>query len=595
MLLEGGRARKVGIGSSRLASGPRRFHIGAARPSSRPHDRSAPLSFWSELRRRHLVKILIGYVAVGLAVVEGASLLLPTMAVPDGTYNVIVAIVLLGLPIALALGWALTISPDGEVERIRSRETVAPEPPEMPEPPVEIPAVPDDRSVAVLPFTNLSPDPDNEFFSDGITEEILMTLSRVRGLLVISRTSVMRYKGSDRGIPDIASELGVAHVLEGSVRRFGDRLRITAQLIHAATDGHLWAESYDRDADDVFAIQSDVAERIVRSLRVTLTPGERAELEAAPTEDVEAYTAYLRGRHFLAHRTGSSLQRAIEEFDAAIARDPDFALAWVGRAEAVALCAEPADSGVREVRRAARRALEIQPGLAQAHAALGLAASTVWEWAEARHHYGKAIELNPGYAAAHHWAAVDALYHGAHDEAVAGLERARELDPMSSIVLAALGFAYRAAGRSADAERLLRRGIELDPNASTLYLSLANVLECEGRLAEALDTVTTAERLGEDTFGEGELEALREGLERGGERGYWKAILAFSEHDSDRTLALFELGRPEEALDVIERIIEARARGALYFLCLPEFRELRDTPRGRALIERVRGPERVQR
>src|SRR5687768_6488374 len=238
--------------------------------------------------------------------------------------------------------------------------------PPRPSAKAEAKPAPHKQSVAVLPFTNMSASAENEFFSDGVTEEILALLARIEGLKVISRTSIMRYKGTDKPMRQIGEELGVASILEGSVRQAGQRVRITAQLIDAASDEHLWAERYDRDLEDIFAIQTDVAERIVEALEVRLKPREKARLAERPTENLEAYQAYLKGRYFLSRRTTTSLRQAIEWFRKAVEADPSFAQGWAGLADAYALLPSysvtPTPDAYAEARAAAGRALALDPG-----------------------------------------------------------------------------------------------------------------------------------------------------------------------------------------------------------------------------------------
>lgn len=536
-----------------------------------------------------MVKIALGYVAAGAAVLQAAVLLLPTMEVPDSTYNVTVAVVALGFPIALTVGWALTMSPEGEVQRVRSRAAVDPPP---------AAAVPNPRSVAVLPFADLSPDGDHEYFSDGITEEILMSLSRVRGLHVISRTSVMQFKQAHQRITEIAEVLGVAHVVEGSVRRAGERIRITAQLIDARTDAHVWAESYDRDVVDVFEIQSDVATRIVQSLQGALTPRERAALETHPTESVEAYSSYLRGRHLLADRIETTLARARQAFEDAIAMDADFALAWAGRAEAAALLAHykfgPVEERVAEARRSARRALVLRPDLAQAHSALGLAAFVEWDFEESDRHHRQALEHNPGHATAHHWYGVNCFLAGRFDEARLHLERALDLDPVSPMILIALGEVHRLSGRLDEAERVLRRVLEIDPGNGVVHINMGSVYRARGEYGRAIEELDTWSRLHPEFLSGEWVARLKRALENEGERGMWEEYARSARQLGDFAVeeaeALVRLGRIEPALDVIETWVEARHFLALEVRLGPEWAApLRDHPRFRALMARI-GP-----
>ncbi len=557
------------------------------------------MSFWSELRRRHLIKIAIGYVAVGFAVVEAAVLFLPAMSVPDWTYNLVVTLVLIGFPIALVLGWALAMNPAGELERVRPAPPVADgeEPGDAASVVASIRQV-SERSIAVLPFADLSPGSDSEYFSDGITEEILTVLSRVRRLDVISRTSVMRYKGSPKGIVEIADELKVAHVLEGSVRRHGDRVRITAQLIDARTDRHLWAETYDRDLDDIFAIQSEVAERIARSLRGAITPDERARIESRPTDSVEAYQWFLKGRQLLAKRSGESIPGAIDAFDRALEQDPEFALAWAHRAEALALLPLYAGADVEEsaarARRSARRALEIDPILGEPHAALGMAARILWEWDEAEREFRRALELAPGYPTARHWYGLSLKDRRQYDEAIVELERALELDPLSLPLHLALGLTHHFAGRYDEAKRVYDRALEFEPRSPSVHLNRAGLFQTMERYEESIEAMEAGARLNPEWVPPDLVREVRAGYEAGGATGFWEAYLEGLRTRPDligsgpeMALALIRLGRLGEAMEAAERAFDGRDPFADQIIHDPKCAPLRAHPRYPALAARV--------
>ncbi|MGD8698751.1 MAG: hypothetical protein PVJ43_05640, partial [Gemmatimonadales bacterium] len=295
-----------------------------------------------ELKRRKVFRVAAVYVIVGLVVVEAANNLLPALHVPNWAVTLVVVLAILGLPIALVLAWALELTPEG------IRVTPPAEPSEAaavgdvatagaqaiePDKPVTVRGPNDDRPcVVVLPFANLSGDPENEFFSDGVTEDIMARLAGIRGLRVISRTTAMRYKGTDLSVPQIAAELRAQAVVEGTVRRSAERVRVTAQLIDAERDEHLWAETYDRVLEDVFAVQSDVAENIARALDTELTPGERERLQRKPTENLAAYDLCLKGMRTTGSVDPEALRRSEWYFQEAIALDPGYARAYAGLA-----------------------------------------------------------------------------------------------------------------------------------------------------------------------------------------------------------------------------------------------------------------------
>ena len=308
------------------------------------------------------------------------------------------------------------------------------------------------KSIAVLPLENISPDKENEYFSDGLTEEIIMNLSKIKDLKVISRTSAMHYKGTNKPLRQIAKELGVQYILEGSVRKHGSDLRITAQLIDAVQDAHLWAEKYNGTLDDIFDIQEKVAEKIVEALKVELTTGEQQQLSRRYTDDTEAYQLYLRGRFFWSKRTEEGFERAIGYFNQSIEKDPNYALASVGLADAYILmgvyCYQRPHEVMPKARQAAQKALELDNKLAEAHASLAhMRMLYDWDWPGAEKQFQRAIELNPGYAPAHLWYSLTLSSIGRLEEALIEIKRAQELDPLSLIINTDVGLVHYLAGR----------------------------------------------------------------------------------------------------------------------------------------------------
>jgi TolB-like protein len=454
------------------------------------------------------------------------------------------------------------------------------------------------RSIAVLPFANMSRDPDNEYFSDGITEEILTVLAPVEGLKVISRTSVMQYKGTTKSIRQIADELDVATVLEGSVRRAGDRVRIAAQLIDARTDEHLWADRYDRNLEDIFAIQTDVAERIVEALKMRLTSREKARIAERPTESVEAYEEYLKGRYFLPKRTEETIRQAIEHFRHAVEADPSFAQAWAGLADGWALLPSysqaPVDEAYAEARAAAEQALALDPGLGEAHAALGMAARLLWKIEDAEREYRRAIELSPGYATAHHWYGTFLSGMGRRDEAIAELRSALELDPLSLPIHLGLGTAYLFGRRFEEAIRIFRKVVEIDPNYVAGHLNLAETYDALDRYEEALVEWEAISRIGPKIVPPDLAAEMRMGYEKNGGRGYWEAWhagLLSREELRNRSfyiaIACAKLGRVDEAFEWLDRLVAERHQNATQIASHPSFEALRSDPRYEELVRRI--------
>jgi serine/threonine protein kinase/tetratricopeptide (TPR) repeat protein len=331
------------------------------------------------------------------------------------------------------------------------------------------------RSIAVLPFQNLSPDPENAFFADGMTEDILTQLSKIRDLKVISRSSVMRYKGSFKPIKTIASELGVGNVLEGSVRREGNRVRIAGQLIDARTDEHLWAETYDRDLKDVFAIQSEVAQQIAGALRATLSPAEKKRIGQSPTQNLEAYDEYLKGRELYNHYRKSDNEAAIERFRKAMALDPALALAYAGLGDAYAQGVQRyglPQSSLALSFQMSRKAIDLDPELAEGHKALGLAYFVQAAYRESLREERKAVEVNPNLAPAVANVGFSLWLLGEADEALRWLLRGAELDPRNPIAAAGVGGVYTVLDDASSAERWLKRSLELQPDLNQAHTFL---------------------------------------------------------------------------------------------------------------------------
>jgi TolB-like protein/Tfp pilus assembly protein PilF len=359
-------------------------------------------------------------------------------------------------------------------------------------------------SIAVLPFVNMSRDEENEYFADGLAEELLNVLSKIRGLRVASRTSAFSFKGTKVDIPTIAQKLNVATILEGSVRKAGKRVRITAQLIQVATDSHLWSETYDRELEDIFAVQDDIAQSVVKELRSALLGEKRdasasaaakAEVLAAAKgrgENVEAYGLYLQGRFFEDRLTRDNTAKGLEYYRQALDLDPEYALAWAGLSRVYATQAGnswlPIAEGFGKAREAAERALQLAPDLAEAHAALGeILIFYNWEWHGADASLRRALELAPGNARIMRSTAILAALLGRLDETIALLRRAAALDPLGVPVHRSLGRWCYCAGRLEEAEAAVRKTLELNPQGDRLHHTLGLVRLQQGRLDEALE------------------------------------------------------------------------------------------------------------
>lgn len=350
------------------------------------------------------------------------------------------------------------------------------------------------NSLLVLPLDNPSNDPAQEYFTEGMTEELINSLAKVQALRVISRTSAMTYKGvKNKPLPQIARELNVDAVVEGSVLQSGGKVRITVQLFEARTERSLWAQSYQQDLRDVLTLQSEVASAIVNEIQVKLTPGEKVRLATARTVDPEAYLAYSYGRYYWNKRSPADIQRGIEYFQRAIAKDPSYAPPHTGLADAYALLGSigidvlPPREAMPKAKAAALEAVKLDDSLAEGHTSLAYARQSYdWDLDAAEREFKRAIELNPGYATAHHWYAHFFLAKGQPEQALTEIQRARALDPLSLIINIGVGWCYYHARRYDEAIQQYRATLELNPNLSLTHVTLAMAYEGKHLYADAI-------------------------------------------------------------------------------------------------------------
>jgi serine/threonine protein kinase/Tfp pilus assembly protein PilF len=450
-------------------------------------------------------------------------------------------------------------------------------------------------AVAVLPFLNLSADPENEYFADGITEDVIAHLSKIRALKVISRSSVMPFKTRVQSLRKIGATLGAATLLEGSVRHVGDRVRIVAQLIDAETDQHIWAETYDRQLTDIFAIQTDVALHIAAALKAELSVDEQTRIRKEPTSDLQAYQLYLQGRHWLVKYTAEAMQRAVAYFERAIARDPEYALAYASVALAYTDMGESGwlapDVAYRQANEAATNALRLDPELGEAHSTAAHLNTVVFGWEGAEREFKRALELSPSSADTYdlYGRLCSALER--HDEAIAMQKRAQELDPLAHPTDVAN--ALLRAGRYDEAALEAARAVEFDPDYDRARATLGWVHLKQGMADEGLAELERAVSL---SPGSTQLLAqLGEAYGLVGRVDKAREVLRQLEDRSQRTyvspyhlaFVYTGLGEHERALDLLERAVNERA-GAVYgikgsFLLAP----LRSHPRFKALLEKL--------
>ncbi|MBI4830486.1 MAG: tetratricopeptide repeat protein [Candidatus Lindowbacteria bacterium] len=346
-------------------------------------------------------------------------------------------------------------------------------------------------SIVVLPFADMSPQKDQEYFCDGLAEEIINALSRIKGLRVVARTSAFSFKGEKVDVREIGKKLNVDAVLEGSVRRADSKLRITAQLVDVADGYHLWSERYDRDMAGVFDVQDEITLAIVDNLRIELLGKERAELAGQDAPDFDAYNSYLQGRYFWNKMTEEGLRKAVTYFEQAIEKAPDYAPAYTGLADSYMnlplYSAYSPQEAYPRAKQAVMKALELDDTLAEAHASYAwIKVNYEWDWKGAENESRRAIELNRGYAAAHRWYAFDLLFMGRFEEAIKEVLLAQELDPLSLVTNRTVGHIYYYAGQYEKASRAIQKTMEMDPNFAYVHLDQGLVYLDQSRNEDAL-------------------------------------------------------------------------------------------------------------
>ncbi|MGA2865703.1 MAG: adenylate/guanylate cyclase domain-containing protein [Verrucomicrobiota bacterium] len=453
------------------------------------------------------------------------------------------------------------------------------------------------KSVAVLPFVNLSSDKENEYLSDGITEDLCTALTQVKGLRVPARTSCFFFKGKTEDIQKIGQQLHVATVLEGSVRKAGNKLRINAQLINIADGFHLWATNYDRDMSDLLALQSEIAQQVVAALRVQLLPGETQQLEKRPTVNPEAHRLYLLGRFFWNQRSGDGLKKGLNYLEQALAQDPDYALAYAGLADCYVVLpdctAAPAKEAVPKARAAALKALELDNTLGEAHAALALAKECEWDWTAAEAEFRRAIELSPNYATAHHWYSILLHTTGRFEEARREILRAQELDPLSPIINVNVGLVPYYNRRYDEAIAECHKVLELNPNFLSAHEWLGFAYVMKGMFTEAIGEFQISRTLGGGRpFGLGGLGYAYAVSGRTGEaRQVLDELLRFLqqgyEAQVDVALVYHGLGEREQTFHWLEQAFKERNIFLPYVKSDPPWQNLRSEPRFIALLKQM--------
>lgn len=549
------------------------------------------------MKRRKVYHVAAAYLAVALVVWGAADFAVDALPVDESSKGLINGLILLltllGFPIALVLAWAYEIRPEEPAEAPAETQsaiaTVSQEHPTR---------LPLDR-IAVLPFASIHPDREHDYFADGITEELISAISRVHGLDVIARTSVMKYRDTDVRIGEIARDLNVGVVLEGSVRKAGDQLRVTVQLINAESEGHLWAEDYDREFREIFAVQRDIASHVADALRLRLQAPDAERIGNAPTEDLAAYDLYLLGRHYLGLRSDAGTRKAISSFERAVELDESFAPGCAGLSEAYILAAlgymsEPPKDAQLRARQYAERALGLDENLPAAHAALGYSALLVWDVQAAEREFRRAIEINPSHALAHQWMAHLLIILKRPQEAIEKSKRALELDPSSPILTAEVGWGHGYALEFSEALAYQERALEMDPDLPIAHYNRGLNLLWLDRYEEAVESFVHALKLFTGIpYVRASLAAAY--AQHGREKSARDILSEMMNEDSDdnpiRTfIAVVEeaLGMKEEALTSIREAVRRREPLVPYIslVWLP-FHSLQPLPEYQSIVEEI--------
>jgi TolB-like protein/Flp pilus assembly protein TadD len=587
-----------------------------------------PGNFFSELKRRNVYKVAVAYAVIAWLLIQAASILLPTFEVPPSVMKSLVVMIAIGFVVAMIIAWTFEMTPSGmkRTEEIGAdeqipqwsrrkfasfilaltvcaaallayqvfRATSSPAPRHS-----EAATAITEKSIAVLPFDSLSTDPNNAFFAEGVQDEILTRLAKVADLKVIARTSTQKFKAAPENLTEIAKQLGVMNILEGSVQKVNDQVRVNVQLINGVTNAHLWAEIYDRKLTDIFAVESDIARSIADTLQAKLTGSEKDAISKKPTANPEAYDLYLRGRFFWNKRTSVDLPKAVEYYNQAIAKDPGYALAYSGLADVYVLYPDygigAPEQFYPKAREMALKALSLEPSLGEPHAALGAVYTNLaHDFSRAIAEFDRAIELNPNYATAHQWKTTPLVALGEFDRAIASDKQAIGLDPLSLIVNADLAFNYLHARRFDESIAQSRKTLDIDANFHVVRGYLALGLQLKGKLPEALAEFRTATASIDEPYA---VSLLAQACARAGLRDEAERILRDLEERSKTkfvsgwsiAVIRLSLGDKDGAIAALQTGFDQHAPEILTLKYDPLLDDLRGDPRFEALVQRLLG------
>ncbi len=574
-------------------------------------------AFFSELQRRRVFRVAVVYAGVAFIVFQIVDATFDYLPIPDWVGTTIIVLLLVGFPIAVGLAWAFDITDKGVV-RTAAQDTAAPQC--TPRPifgnltlgivaalaiavavwswwgrPSSAEAI---TSIAVLPLDNLMNDPDQDYFVDGMHEALVSELGKISALRVISRTSAVCYRETDKSLPEIARELGVDAVVEGSVLRIGDRVKITAQLMGTAPERHLWTDDYTRDLVDILELHSEVARAIAKEIKVTMTPGERARLTESRKISPEAHDHYLKGLHHWNKRTEEGFHRALEHFQASIDADPSYAPAYAGLALTYELLGEyvfmPASASYPQAITYAEQALRLDPNLAEAHTALAAARLYYhYDWKGAEAGYKKAIALNPGYATAYQWQSELSNFLGRHEDALVYIDKSLSIDPLSKVMYMVRGETLVYLGRYDEAIVQFDEREKLYPGIGPNTLWHVWALIQAGHLDEAVDLDLKILRHYVDSTGI-ESARLQASYAQGGFDSYAREWVSVMDKWDYNAVWVWSVawrhaltGNVENTLAALERDLREKNWTLLLLNINPDFDFLRDEPRFQAILREI--------
>ena len=598
--------------------------------ANHPQDKAPPQkasknsSFWTELKRRKVMRVAITYVIASIAIIEFASATFGYFDIPKWAFQLMTLCLVCGFPIAVIIAWAFELTPDG----IKTTKAADEERGDAPVSEKQqrkrnwfsvifAAAVPTvifgtlalifyiqlggdseaeigEKSIAVLPLENMSPDPDNAFFADGVQEDILTNLASVKDLLVIGRTSTLQYKNTTKTLQKIGSELGARYLVEGSVRRYDNEIRVTAQLIDSQTGGHVWANEYDRQLDDIFSIQSEIALSIAEELESVLSPEEVNRIERIPTTDLLAYEWYLQGLEHQNLGTNKGFIDSIERFNAAIGRDPDFLLAHIAKARSYRqrmTYFEPPIEMLAKVREIYTEVLRLDSESAEVRSVVGTAYLQSWNWDDAWHYLNDARSRDPRISNTHMSLGIYYTGLGEQELAFDAFSAADRLDPFNHEIASWAIFCFTMLGETAKARQWAETKLKAIPDNPMLMLNAGWMYSLQGEHQTAINLAKRAKKLVPDSpfF----RIALSHTLAQGGFiKEAREEVMAAEKSDQyvcpyETAISYILLGDHDSAFDLLDKAVNFRSNCLIFTRQDPRLDPLRDDPRFKALLERI--------